>query len=127
MPTGIFGAHIFYRLPGGIGEPRSFTMGYAGREPFPGPRPKLNPPPLPPLIMAANGVGMAMAYPQSGAPLTLPAGVAAGAIVAPPAPSVAAIQPNRTVAADKRYLPGTLPESDINPAYRNSGQWIARP
>jgi hypothetical protein len=31
------GAHIFYRLPGGWGEPRAFTDRYAGREPLPRP------------------------------------------------------------------------------------------
>jgi spore germination cell wall hydrolase CwlJ-like protein len=124
LPTGIFGAHIFYRLPGGIGEPRSFAAAYTGREPFPGPRPKLNPPPLPPLIMAAN-----TAMPPLGAtpaPAVIP-GAAPPPVAIAQTPSVAAIRPDRSVAADKRYVTGALPESDINPAYRDSGQWIARP
>ncbi len=121
LPTGIFGAHIFYRLPGGIGEPRNFASAYAGREPSPGPRPKLNPPPLP-LMMLASSTPMPMAAALPASPL------AAGAMsVAAQPMSVAAIRPDRTVAADKRYLPGRLPESDVNPAYRDSGAWIARP
>lgn len=117
-PTGIFGAHIFYRLPGGAGEPRSFHARYSGREPFPGPRPKLNPPPLPPLIIAAN---TPLPFPQTAAPGALAAG-----LNEVPASSVTAIAPKRSVAADRRYLPGALPESEINPAYRNSGEWIVK-
>jgi spore germination cell wall hydrolase CwlJ-like protein len=129
-PVGIFGAHIFYKMPGGIGEPRSFRAAYTGREPFPGPRPKLNPPPAPPMIMANANTPLPVGTPyvQPGAVVAPPPGALAAQVVPPPAaPSVAPIVPNRTVAADKRYLPGALPESDVNPAYQNSGQWIARP
>jgi hypothetical protein len=67
-------------------------------------------------------------YVQPGAVVAPPPGALTAQVVSPPAaPSVAPIVPNRTVAADKRYLPGALPESDVNPAYQNSGQWIARP
>jgi Cell Wall Hydrolase len=123
-PTGIFGAHIFYRLPGGAGEPRSFHSRYSGQEPFPGPKPKLNPPP-PPMIMANNG--LTLPFPQTSLPGALPPGVTGIVPVPVQAPAVVAVVPNRSVAADRRYLPGTLPESDVNPAYRDSGQWIARP
>ena len=120
VATGVFGAHIFFRWPGGAGAPAAFRSVYTGREPFPGPRPKANP--LPPLIMAQNG---ALPFPQTTAPGTLPVFVPTPSTQAGPA--VAAITPNRSVAADKRYLPGALPESDVNPAYRNSGEWIVRP
>ena len=33
--TTAIGAHIFYRLPGGLGQSRAFSDAYAGREPFP--------------------------------------------------------------------------------------------
>jgi hypothetical protein len=40
--------------------------------------------------------------------------------------SVAPIAPTRSVAADRRYVQGALPESDILPQYQNSGQWISK-
>jgi hypothetical protein len=117
VATGVFGAHIFFRWPGGAGNPAAFRDVYAGREPLPGPRPKANP--LPPTLMAG-----AAPFPQTSAPGQLPVFV--------PTPvqsgsSIAAIAPSRSVAADKRYVPGALPESEVNPAYRDSGQWIVRP
>lgn len=112
-PTGIFGAHIFYRLPGGAGEPRSFHAAYSGREPMPGPRAKL---PLPAVQMAASGP---LLFPQTADP-----GAFAKDVVSAPVTAVAAIAPKRSVASDRRYLPGALPESEINPAYRHSGEWI---
>ena len=33
----------------------------------------------------------------------------------------------RPIAADNRYVNGSLPESDVRPEFRNSGQWIGRP
>lgn len=109
VPTGIFGAHIFYRLPGGVGAPRAFASAYSGREPIPGPRPKLNPPQTPSVVMAE-------------ALISAPVLPAAGTAVPTAAP-----RPEQTVAGDRRYVPGALPESEVNPAYRDSGQWIARP
>lgn len=106
-PTAIVGAHIFYRWPGGAGEPRAFTASYRGFEPHPGPKPKL---PLPP--GAAPAVATALDFPVVAAPV--PAHTKAG-----PAPAT-------SVAQDRRYVAGSLPESEIMPEYQNSGQWITR-
>jgi spore germination cell wall hydrolase CwlJ-like protein len=119
-PTAIVGAHIFYRLPGGAGEARAFTGRYVGREPAAGPRAKLFVP-EPPLVMA----GMS-AVPD--VPLPVPTAWIDPALA--PAPktvaTVASIAPTKRVAEDKRYVSGALPESDILPQYRGSGEWIRR-
>jgi hypothetical protein len=115
-PVGIYGAHIFYRLPGGAGAPRAFYDSYRGNEPTPGPRAKIGAP-SDPFIFATAGT----VTPQelNVAPVqTLP--VDATAYAAKPAVPIA------NVAADRRYVAGALPESDIREEYRNSGQWIAR-
>jgi hypothetical protein len=113
-PTAIVGAHIFYRFPGGAGAPKAFHASYRGGEPLPGPKPKL---PLssgatPPLVMAD-----AEAFPVP--PVSASPTVLGSTYMASAAPI-------RPVDQDKRYLPGALPESDIRPEYRNSGEWIAR-
>jgi cell wall hydrolase len=36
-PTTVIGAHLFYRLPGALGQTAAFTDAYAGVEPFPRP------------------------------------------------------------------------------------------
>lgn len=113
-PTGIFGAHIFYRLPGGAGEPRSFHANYSGREPVPGPRAKL---PLPAVTMAANAP---LPFPQTSVPGTFASNARE------PITAAATAAPKKSVASDRRYLPGALPESEINPAYRSSGEWIRK-
>jgi len=104
-PTAIVGAHIFYRWPGGAGEPRAFSASYRGFEPLPGPKTKLPlPPGATPLIAAVAD------FPVAPMPIATRAGPRASA----------------SVAEDRRYVPGALPESEIMPAYANSGQWIAR-
>lgn len=111
-PVGIYGAHIFYRLPGGAGAPKAFYDSYRGNEPTPGPRAKIGVPADPQVFATAGEVmphGLIVSPPVSGA-VTNP--VAA----APPA----------NIAADRRYVAGALPESDVRDEYRNSGQWIAR-
>jgi Cell Wall Hydrolase len=132
-PTAIVGAHIFYRLPGGAGGPAAFAARYVGREPLPGPRAKFIDPNAPPIIFAAAGTG-------SLTPLSTDTGVTFKPVVTPWVdPSIAAqaippalvtvvsaIAPARRVDEDKRYVQGTLPESDIRPEYRNSGTWIAK-
>jgi spore germination cell wall hydrolase CwlJ-like protein len=110
-PVGIYGAHIFYRLPGGAGAPRAFYDSYRGNEPTPGPRAKIGLP-ADPLIFATAGTVMPQEL--SAAPSV------AGAVEAPPPP------PPANIAADRRYVAGSLPESDVRDEYRNSGQWIAR-
>lgn len=117
--TGIFGAHIFYRLPGGAGEPKAFYASYRGSEPQPGPHAKLYMPPAP----VASFAGVApLPYPVIPVPMTsldpqvMPSSGA----------QVAAIAPTRSVAADRRYVQNALPESDIRSEYQSSGQWIGK-
>jgi spore germination cell wall hydrolase CwlJ-like protein len=112
-PVGIYGAHIFYRLPGGAGAPMAFYDSYRGNEPTPGPRPKIGLP-ADPLVFATAGEVMPQAL--STAPAIAP--IMTGA--APPP------MPETNVASDRRYVAGALPESDVREEYRNSGQWIAR-
>ena len=110
-PVGIYGAHIFYRLPGGAGAPKAFYSLYRGNEPVPGPRPKIGLP-ADPLVFATAGEVM----PQS---LTV---TPANAAVTPTISAYVA----PTVSADRRYVSGALPESNVRDEYRNSGKWIAR-
>ncbi|MFM9852835.1 MAG: cell wall hydrolase [Sphingomonadaceae bacterium] len=122
VPTGIFGAHIFYKMPGGAGSPLAFRTSYRGFEPTPAPKPKLYVPPTSlPLPAYANVVP---------APYPVPIAPPAQLWTNPPATqssaSVAPIAPTRSVAADRRYVQGALPESDILPQYENSGQWITK-
>ena len=117
-PTGIFGAHIFYKMPGGAGEPRAFHARYYGAEPTPAPKPKLY-------------VAQAAPAFANVAPLPIPAvGPSTQAWTAATAPAietrVATMAPTRSVASDRRYIAGSLPESDVLPEYRGSGEWIGR-
>jgi hypothetical protein len=111
-PVGIYGAHIFYRLPGGAGAPKAFYDSYRGNEPTPGPRAKIGVP-ADPLVFATAGEVLPQAI--TAAP-TAPA----DSVALPPGPLPV------NVAADRRYVAGALPESDVREEYRNSGQWIAR-
>ena len=118
-PAGIFGAHIFYRLPGGVGSPRAFIASYRGNEPVPGPRAKIFTP-ADPAADAAIFATAGMATPQA---LASPETVAN---IAVPAPGSGANARVASVSADRRYVAGALPESDIRDEYRSSGQWISR-
>lgn len=103
-PVAIVGAHIFYRMPGDAAQAAALPMRYAGGEPTPGPLPRVAPP--------AELMRVAMAGPTATVPM----------------PSVStASHPVRTSTApsrDDRYVPGALPDSDIRPEFRDSGQWI---
>jgi spore germination cell wall hydrolase CwlJ-like protein len=111
-PVGIYGAHIFYRLPGGAGAPKAFYDSYRGNEPTPGPRAKIGVP-ADPLVFATAGEVL----PQA---ITAAPAAPADSVALPPGPLPV------NVAADRRYVAGALPESDVREEYRNSGQWIAR-
>ena len=113
--TAIVGAHIFYRWGNAAGQPGAFYARYTGREPTPGPR----------------------AHPGFSAPQIGNAALVAGGTT--PLPQIAADnsfaalqakeplrQATRPVAQDNRYVSGSLPESDIRPEYRNSGEWIGK-
>jgi spore germination cell wall hydrolase CwlJ-like protein len=130
-PTAIVGAHIFYRLPGGAGAPGAFAARYVGREPTPGPRAKITDPNAPPIVLAGVGTGSMTGLPlpaitPAPAAWVDPAIAASAPAPATPVTQVSAIAPTKRVAEDKRYVQGTLPESDIRPEYRNSGQWISK-
>jgi spore germination cell wall hydrolase CwlJ-like protein len=128
-PAAIIGAHIFYRMPGGAGEPRAFSGRYLGHEPIPGPRAKIIDPNAPPVIMAGIGTGPALTSPLPTTPAAIqwvdPA-IPAKAATQAPVTQVSTLAPTRRVAEDKRYLSGTLPESDVRPEYARSGTWIGR-
>jgi hypothetical protein len=139
--TAIIGAHIFYRWNGKAGSPGAFYARYSGREPLPGPRPAPFRPTTPLGPIQPGQIAMVPA-PSTGTPIATPApgDGSVAAIQARAAQSLLAQQaalsraqqprhsaPARPVADDNRYVTGTLPESDVRPEFRNSGQWIARP
>jgi hypothetical protein len=113
----LVGAHVFFRWPGAAGQPSAFFARYTGREPNPGPRPH----PV-----------MAIALPHALVPDPAYAALQAALAKQPgvPIPVIGAVpvqpQPTISVAQDNRYVPGTLPESQVRDEYRSSGQWIAR-
>lgn len=103
-PVAIVGAHIFYRMPGDAPQAAALPMRYAGGEPTPGPLPRVAPP--------AELMRVTMPGPV----------IAASAPVPAPHPARLEVAPS----GDDRYVPGALPDSNIRPEYRESGQWIAR-
>jgi len=105
-PVAVVGAHIFYRMPGDAPDAASLPMLYAGREPHPGPLPRVAPPAQ--LLAISMPVAVIPAQPT---PPALPARVAQAA----PPPS-----------SDSRYVPGALPDSTVREEFRDSGQWIAK-
>ncbi len=109
--TAVIGNHIFYRMPGSTGTPRAFGDVYAGGEPVPGPLPRRAPWPAPALATAAFDA------------TAIPAAPYPAAQVAAPAP---AAQTAQRTPEDNRYVQGALPDSNIRPEYRNSGEWIRR-
>ena len=103
-PVTIVGAHIFYRLPGDAAGAETLPFAYAGREPTPGPLPRVVPP--------ADLLRIAVAPPI---PVVLPR----------PVDPVRTAKSRVAPSHDARYLPGALPDSDIRPEWRDSGTWIA--
>jgi hypothetical protein len=115
--SAVIGNHIFYRMPGTRGAETAFYERYAGGEPYPGPLPRRTPWPTPaapgasPVPVPTNAAAMPTApYPTYQA--------------APPVASTSAAPPTRRVGEDNRYVKNALPDSDVLPQYRNSGQWI---
>ena len=103
-PVGQVGTHLFYELPGD-----HVRLVYVGREPHPGPLPRVAPP--------AQLLTVARAVPLASTPLAVPSSVAT------PTPTP---RPSSKPAEDTRYVPGALPDSEVLPEWRNSGQWIER-
>jgi len=101
--TTAIGAHIFYRLPGGLGEARAFSDAYAGSEPFPRPAATMLRPSYAPAFASS-----------------LPATFGAPAEPVRPARGSGP----RIPVHDLAVLPPTpLPDAQIREEYRNSGQW----
>ncbi len=115
-PTAIVGAHIFFRWPGGAGNPKAFRVSYLGNEPIPAPKPKVFVPTLSLEMAELNFPGQGLLSNKNGrySPSVSPASRLATAETTVP------------FAADTRYVPGTLPESSIREEYRTSGQWKTR-
>lgn len=113
VPMGTVGYHIFYRMPQDAPEAAALPMRYAGREPAPGPLPRI----VPPAQLAALTLPVQPIAPD---PLVIaPVAIPMAQMQAPPPSS------KKAVAQDNRYVPGALPESDVLPQHRQSGQWIA--
>ncbi len=141
VPVNIIGAHIFYRWGGSAGQPGAFYASYRGNEPFPGPRAHPNRPYMPsPLATRSLGPAGVMAtgpVPTPSAPAPNDGSLAAiqaranQSILAQQAALLKAtrpmLAPTKPVDEDNRYVAGSLPESDVRPEFRNSGQWIGRP
>lgn len=108
-PVAIVGAHIFYRMPGESPDAAALPMRYAGREPTPGPLPRVA---APAQLMQVAMPGAVTALPVT--PDIPPLAAARGAYNPTP--------PSR----DGRYVAGALPDSTIREEFRDSGQWIAR-
>jgi Cell Wall Hydrolase len=114
-PVAIVGAHIFYRMPGDAPEASSLPMLYAGREPTPGPLPRVAPP--------AQLMAVGVPVPVAAVTPVVPVAVGAVAAAAPtPTVTYSRVAPSQ----DKRYVPGALPDSTIREEFRDSGKWIAR-
>ncbi len=127
--TNRIGRHIFYRPPGAAGSPQTYYASYRGFEPYPGPKPKLYVPSAPANIPAYVPAPTPSRY-IAGA--NIPAAPWQGAVTgvaASPSPQVSAAAPRGwkpSVREDDRYVQGALPDSDVLPQYRDSGQWIRR-
>jgi hypothetical protein len=119
IATGIVGAHIFYRQ-GGDGETAdSLPFHYAGGEPTPGPLPRVAAPAdLMRLSLANLQMPSVVAMPAQ--PVQLSAAPAYQSFPAADMPAA----PKKTV--ENTYIPGALPDSDIRPEFKNSGQWIEK-
>ena len=109
-PVAIVGAHIFYRLPADAASADTLPMIYAGREPHPGPLPRV----APPAQLMAVGVPVPVVP-------TMVVGVPVTVLKVAPV-KYSAVPPSR----DSRYVAGALPDSTIREEFRDSGQWIAR-
>lgn len=110
-PVAIVGAHIFYRMPRDQHDANTLPMIYAGREPTPGPLPRV----APPAQLLAATITFVPAAP--------PVPVVGFAPAKPVTPvNYSAVPPSQ----DKRYVAGSLPDSQIREEFRDSGQWIAR-
>lgn len=117
--SAVIGNHIFYRMPGTRGATTAFYERYVGGEPYPGPLPRRAPWPTP----AAPGVTTTPVPTDVAAVPTAPYPTYQSPVPTA-APSTYAAAPTRRASDDNRYVKNALPDSDVLPQYRNSGQWI---
>lgn len=139
---GTIGAHRFYRWRGSAGQKSAFNRSYRGGEPTPRPKPKA----YNPKEKVADPIALAKAYEDArkeslkqaeidnarsaeAARLAQPAPVGT---VGTPAPKAYAAPVYSDTAkkkgGEKTYGGENLPDnSQIQPKYRDSGQWIAQP
>lgn len=113
-PVAVIGAHIFYRLPGGAGLPAAYGARYSGRETAqPGPY-AFTAPPAP----LASPPGPASAWVDADRPFQqdLPTGRLEASTVQQARPEPLPAYPTGEGPR--------LPDSQIRPEYRNSGQPI---
>ncbi len=126
----VIGNHIFFRLPGINGTPVALNQRYAGNEPLPGPKPKAyDAAALARMAAARAKAQTALPVPLPGSTLPAPqiSAVPVPMPVQPPTIQGQPVAPSAkpvAVSEDSRYNQGSLPESDIMPAYRESGTWI---
>ena len=146
---GTVGAHRFYRWKGSAGRPSAFFRKYAGREPFPGPKPrawkKTRAPSLDPIqLQKKYERDYAAARLKAEKEARERAAASARSGIAP-ASAYSAITPERQRHApvysapdyssqakaqggDANYAGGNLPAAtNIKPEYQSSGTWKKRP
>jgi len=130
---GTIGAHRFYSWKGGAGRPSAFFRGYAGREPFPGPKPRAW---SPQYANDLDPIALQKRYETEFAVARLKAETAAqyvarGASSVPPNAPYAAPDHSRDAphsGGDADYAGQRLPEaSDVKSEYQNSGTWKIQP
>jgi hypothetical protein len=142
---GTIGAHRFYRWKGSAGRPSAFFRGYAGNEPFPGPKPRAWTPTIAPVL---DPIQLQKQYEREYAAARLKAekdmqSLAVSGIA--PTPAYSAIVPQRQRAApiydtpsyskqamsrggESNYAGEKLPEAtNIKPEYQSSGTWKTQP
>jgi hypothetical protein len=120
--VGTIGAHRFYRFGGPAGAPGTFRFAYLGGEPpaRPNPSARAEPP-------APDPVAVQRAY-ESGLKAARTSAYAAGAAVPAPAPPPVYAAELQRRGGDALYRADGLPQrAAVQPEYRESGRWIARP
>lgn len=114
-PMGRWGTHLFYELPGSFR-----SVAYHGGEPHPGPLPRVAPP-AQLLTVAALAKPVATIAAVVATPATPLAPTPISQPTVRPSP-----KPSPKPSEDARYVPGALPDSEVRPEWRNSGEWIER-
>lgn len=136
------GAHRFYSWKGAAGRPSAFFRSYAGREPFPGPKPRVWTPVTTPSL---DPIQLEKQYDREYAAARLKAEADARSAPPPLPAAYSDIAPSRQKAApvyatpnyskealgrggDKAYGGSNLPGStNIKPEFQSSGTWKAQP